>query len=240
MSDTHHFKETVNGGILGINAGNRTGSGVWVFQLSDFPIFQRFNQCFEFARLNKITIEYWPKFNMQLNQNVAGTINQSISGTLITALDQIPFNVIVGTTGAAPNWVADGSDTSGTSSATPYESPSITPGYARGIQNSREKELYVKRTQTFDPAFYDYVVSGDGIGNISGAAAFERKIKKWVTTSYQTTTGTGLVTSGGNGPLYYGPIYCFDVNAGYPASATVELYDIKLKYSMSFRRLKGV
>jgi len=155
----HTFTETVNGGMLGISSATRLGTGVWVFQLTDFPIFQKFNTCFEFVRLNKITIEYWPKFNMQLNQGSVVADN-SMSGTFITAVDQVPFNIVVGTTTAAANWVDDSSSSSGTTDATPYESASITPGYVRGLEGSKECELYKKQTTSFYPAFYDFVVQG--------------------------------------------------------------------------------
>jgi len=246
ISDNHHFKETVNAGVLGIHntSGDVTGTGVWVMQLTDFPIFQRFNECFEFCRLNKCTIEFIPKFNMQLYQTpqVAASVpSTSITGTLITAIDQVPFNVVVGTTATAPNWTNDSSNTTGTTSAAPYASASVTPGYVRGLQGSREKELYKKHTLTFMPAFYDYLVTGGGFNTLSGVS-YERKVKKWVTT-HRLEPSTDSPVTNGVGPIYYGPVYAFDVNEFYATTGSpsfVALYDVRMRYSMSFKRLRGV
>lgn len=259
MADTHHFKETVNAGVLYINpstggpaGGNITtgvgafnGTGVYAMQLTDFPIFQRMTGIFEFARLNKCVIEFIPKFNFQSNSNslstTAAAFSSSTTGTFLTALDQVPFNIAIGTTATALNWVNDSSNSTGTTSATPYTSSSVTVGYVRGLQGSREKELYKKHTVSFYPAFYDYIVTGNGVNTINGVS-YERKIKKWVTTGIQGTGGESLITTG-VGPVYYGPVYAFDVN-GYPGGVTdninLPLFDVRMRYSMSFKRLKGV
>lgn len=246
MSDTHHFKERVNGGVLLNNPtvfGSNIGGGVWVMQLTDFPIFQKFNSCFEMVRLNSVTIEYLPKANMQLNYVglTAGgsptSNNISISGTLITAMDQVPYNVVIGTTATSTNWINDVSNTSGTTSAAPYSNGVITPGYVRGLQNAKERELYKKQSQTFNPAFYTPILGGDGQTTFT-PVAWQRNVKKWVSTNIQSTIGDQLVTSG-NGPLYYGPIFALDVN-GNDDSLPNQLFDIRLTYNMSFRRLKGV
>lgn len=260
MSDTHHFKETVNAGVLFINpltggpsgsitagVGAFNGTGVYAMQLTDFPIFQRFNGCFEFARLNKCTIEFIPKFNFQSNLNslssTAATFSSSTTGTFITAIDQVPIGIAIGTTATALNWVNDSSNSSGTSSAAPYTSTTVTTGYVRGLQGSREKELYKKHTLSFFPAFYDYIVTGAGPGIVNGAG-FQRMIKKWVCTNNLTGGGGGSTNVvSGNGPVYYGPVYALDVN-GYPGGVTdninLPLYDVRMRYSMSFKRLKGV
>lgn len=261
MADTHHFKETVNAGVLYINPltggpaggniftgiGAFAGTGVYAMQLSDFPIFQRFNGCFEFARLNRCTIEFIPKYNMQLSSNslssTASTFSASTSGTFITAVDQVPFIVVPGTTSVALNWVNDSSNSSGTTSATPYTSTTVTPGYVRGLQGSREKELYKKHTLNFYPAFYDYLMTGiSNSGSITANASYQRKIKAWVSTQTLLTTGTAPVATN-TGPLYFGPVYALDVN-GYPGGVSdninIPLFDVRLKYSMSFKRLRGV
>lgn len=244
MSDTHHFKETVNGGMLGLSGANNTGTGVWVMQLTDFPVFQNFRTAFEFVRLNSCTIEYIPKFNMQLVQmpttNTGAIGSISITGTLVTAIDQVPFNVIIGTTAPSSNWTNDSSNTTGTTVPTPYSSSTMTVGYVRGLQNSSEKEFYMKRRQRFMPTFFTPVLGGDGTGTFT-PVAWQRNVKKWVTTTIQTTGGAGEVING-NGPVYYGPVYAFDANYVAPATGgnVTEMYDIRLHYSMSFRRVKGV
>lgn len=259
MSDTHHFKETVNGGVLYINpltggpAGNIitgvgafNGTGVYVMQLSDFPIFQRFNNCFEFVRLNKCTIEFIPKFNFQSNMNslssTAATFSSSTTGTFLTAIDQVPINVLITSTATALNWVNDSSNTSGTTAATPYTSSTVTTGYIRGLQGCREKELYKKHTISFYPAFYD-VILGSGGTAATNAIAYERKIKKFVNINLLQGAGSSAQVANTTGPLYYGPMYGFDVN-GYPGGVNdninIPLFDVRLRYSMSFKRLRGV
>lgn len=239
MSDTHHFKETVNGGVISNISANATVTGVWAMQLTDFPIFQQFKNCFEFVRLNACVIEYLPKYNMQLNltSNATGNPEQiSTTGTYVTAIDQVPFSVVIGSTSTMVGWSNDASNTSGTTSPAPYTSSSISVGYVRGIQNSREKELYKKTVQKFMPAFYTPVLGGDGPSTFT-SVAWQRNVKKWVTTTIGQTGGNLGVTSG-NGPLYYGPVLALDINE--PTEATLPLFDVRLKYSMSFKRLKGV
>jgi len=241
LSDTHHFKETVNGGVLGISSTTALGGGVFIMQLTDFPIFQKFSTCFEFARLNKCTIHFIPKFNMQLNQLTFSTgveATVSINGTIITAVDQVPYDVVIGSSTVAATWSNDSSNTTGTSSPTAYTSNIITPGYIRGLQGSKEMEIYKKRSISFMPCFFDYIMDGQGLGDTDNPA-FERKVKKWVATKY-VGAGSGTVdVTPGHGPVYYGPVYCFDVNAP-PSSGSQALYDIRFTYSMSFKRVTGV
>lgn len=248
MSDTHHFKETVNAGVLGVNLSTPAsliGTGVYTLQLTDLPIFQRFQSCFEFARLNKCTIEFIPKYNMQLNQQplagVSATAVSSVSGTFITAIDQIPIDITIGTSSPAINWLNDVSNSTGTTSATPYSSTVITPGYIRGLQGSKEKELYKAHRVTFTPAFYTPVLAGVAGGTFS-TGAYTRQLKKWVTTQLLLAGSTDIpVGPTGNGPIYYGPVYAFDVNnAPSTDNISISMFDVRMKYSMSFKRLRGV
>lgn len=210
-------------------------------QLTDFPIFQKFSTCFEFARLNKCTIDFIPKFNMQLNSLTTSTgvgATVSITGTLITAVDQVPYDVVIGSSTVAATWSNDSSNTTGTSSATAYNSNIITPGYIRGLQGSKEQELYKKRSITFSPCFFDYILDGQGGSDVSNPA-FERKVASWVTTKFVGSAGGTVDVTVGHGPIYFGPVYCFDVNAP-PASGSQALFDVRFRYSMSFKRLSGV
>lgn len=259
QSNAHHFKETINGGVLFINpstgsasataAGAFLGTGVYVMQLSDFPIFQRMNGIFEFCRLNKCTIEFIPKYNMQSNANLftAGTAAQfssSTTGTFVTALDQIPVvGITLGTSATAPNWVNDSSNSSGTTVATPLQCNSVTVGYVRGIEGSKEKELYKKHRIAFNPAFYSQVLSNGTSAAQASTVCYQRQIKKWVTTGALEPGGSESRVVNNTGPYYYGPIYALDINA-YAGSTSdninIPLYDIRLTYSMSFKRLRGV
>lgn len=253
MSDTHHFKETVNGGVLFINpstgsasataAGAFLGTGTYAMQLTDFPIFQRMTGIFEFVRLNKCTVEFIPKYNFQSNSNLftAGTAAQfssSTTGTFLTALDQVPINITIGTSNTAPNWVNDSSNSSGTTAATPYQCTTVTTGYVRGLQGCKEKELYKKHKISFYPAFYNSLIDGGG-----SSVAQHRNIKQWVITNYQNVGSGDDPIATGTGPVYYGPIYALDINA-YAGSSSdninIPLYDVRFTYSMSFKRLRGV
>lgn len=262
-SDIYHYKETINGGTLVVGSGynqTTTAGGVWIMRLSDFPIFQRFVDCYEFARLNKCTIDYIPKSNMQTNLSVAAGASapvQSLTGTLITAIDQIPLfvgpNQGGGTISTAITWENDGSNDANISSPGPAACSQTTCSYVRGLQNSRERELYKRQRISFYPAFYTPVLdsaiaqnaeSGSVFPlNYSSTGCFERNIKKWVNiNSFQTSNGGGTSTNivASPGPLYYGPIYALDLN-GIPAMtpSNFELFDVRFTYSISFKRLKG-
>lgn len=228
-------------------------------RLSDFPIFQRFVNCYEFARLNKVTIQYIPKANMQLNLNTSSATQTSVTGTLITAIDQVPLVAFyAGATAivAAPTWITDADADANVTVPFAASCAAVTPTYVRGLESSRECEFYKRQVLSFYPAFYDYVLDNPivntttGAGNTgtfgnlaSNSGCFERKIKKWVniTTLTQTASSSGTGSSVANaGPVYYGPVYALDINQQ-PVSSNpaFPLFDVRMTYSMSFKRLKG-
>lgn len=258
MKDVHHFKQTINGGefILPIAANATTSTGGCIIRLTDLPFFQQMGPNFEFARLNKCTIEFWPKANMQLNQfTAAGALSTfSPSGTLVTANDQVPFYSSTTTNAsfvASPIWANDTSNDTGVTSAS-WVQVGMTTDYIRGLQGSREKELYKKHTISFYPAFYDYVMTGAGTGDITNVenglpaasnvfetnGCVERKIKKWV--SINNINSSGNSHSVNVGPLYFGPVAAIDCNVDGTGASAIPLYDIRLKYSISFKRVRGV
>lgn len=213
-------------------------------QLTDFPIFQRFQQTFEFVRLNRVTIEFIPKYNQQMNQSnqVVGQYNTSVTGTLITAIDQVPIEIAIGTTAPSLNWANDGSNSTGTSAATAYSTTVTTPGYLRGLQGSKERELNKKHTWSFSPAFYTPILTGQSAGQLS-VSSYQRNVKKWMTTKVFIANTSELDVTVTNGPLFYGPMFCFDVNGfplGITSPSTLALFDVRMKYHMSFKRLRGV
>jgi len=260
MKDVHHFKQTISGGefILPIASDNITSTGGCIIRLTDLPFYQRMAPNFEFARLNKCTIEFWPKANMQLNQfTAAGALSTfSPSGTLITAVDQVPFYSSTLSSGMAfvqsVIWAGDASDDSGITSAS-WVRVGMSTDYIRGLQGSREKELYKKHTISFYPAFYDYVMTGEGAGPITGVSnllpnttdvnwgtngCVERKIKKWVSiNNLDSRANTATVNTG---PLYFGPVAAIDCNVDGTGASAIPLYDVRLKYSISFKRVRGV
>lgn len=258
IKDIYHYTETINGGTIIINSTNynqtTAAGGVWILRLSDFPIFQRFVNCYEFARLNKCSIEFIPKANMQLNQGNGTTFTNSITGTLITAIDQIPIfsaaGFASGVLATAPTWENDGSNDTNITSPAPALCGQMTPSYVRGLQGSHERELYKRQLRSFYPAFYTPVLdlattnTGQTIGSqVSSTGCFERNVKKWVNiNSIQTAVpaGTSTLIVPNNGPLYYGPVYALDVNSTQTGEQTItQLFDVRLRYSMSFKRLKG-
>lgn len=254
IKDIHHFRETIDAGKLlwpASTANTTEPGGVWLMRLSDFPIYQRFVNCFEFARLNKVTIEYLPKYNLSsAPSGVTGSI-KPITGTLILAEDQIPLVAsYAGATviTAAPTWATDGDSDANVTVPFAARCDAITATYVRGIENSKEKELYSKRKQSFYPCFYNYLLDNPIVNtttqtfgsNASTTGCFERNIKKWVNI---VTLAQGAATAGSDvivpnaGPVYYGPVYAFDVNE--TPTMALDLFDVRMTYSMSFKRLKA-
>lgn len=257
-SDLYHYKETIDGGQIVLPAGGngRNPGGVWIMRLSDFPIYQRFINCYEFARLNKVTLHYIPRFNMQVNQGTALSTGQggtqSFGGTLVTAIDQIPLLTSyagASATVASAVWEGGINDTGVTSPFLAEGGTVITPDYVRGLENSHEKEFYTKQTQTFTPAFYTTLVDTSVINTTSQTAGstasssgcYQRNIKKWVNINsiVQTSAGSEAVVSN-VGPVYYGPVMALDLRDDeISQTLAVPLFDVRMTYSMSFKRLKG-
>lgn len=254
-SDVHHFKETVNCGTIACLPSSGTSqtnsTGAFIFRLTDLPAYQTLGQNFEFARVNKFRMEFWPKANMQLIQAAASGSAEttfSPSGTFITAVDQVPIYgpAIGGVFVQAATWSNDASNSSGVTSGSAVQT-AITTNYIRGIEGSRETELYKKHVISFYPAFYDYVMTGTGTGAISNVSntigtfgsngCAERKIKKWISISNINSQATPSIATN-VGPLYFGPVYAIDNNVA--TTNTIPLYDVRLTYSVSFKRLKGV
>jgi len=221
-------------------------------RFTDVPIFQNIGSGFEFARMNRWRLVVQPKQNMQLLQySGSALVGQSPTGTLVLAVDQIPIYTSANSGSdftVAPTWSNDSSNDTGVTSSS-FVSCGMTTSYIRGIPGAREKELYKKQSISFYPAFYDYIMSGFGTGAISAVTnplggytgstfsnngCVERKIKKWITINNLTAS-----TAAQNvGPLYFGPVYALDVNEPPPVGAP-SLFDMRLYYSVSFKRPKG-
>lgn len=252
LKDIHTFKETINAGQLIIPAGSTTinAGAVWRMSLTNFPAWQTLGSSFEFARLNKCTISYWPKSNMQTNLPYlpsSGVDHQgvSVSGTLITAIDGIPLPGATGNNPVQwPYYTNDSSNDSGVTFPAPFYmsgTPFPTCSYVRGIQNSKETELYKKQSRSFQPVFYDLIYDteyANTVGTTSGQC-FNAIFKKWINTRSINTSSGAIQTN--IGPTYYGPMIALDVNQGsYQASTEIlPLYDVRMTYSISFKRLKG-
>lgn len=199
---------------------------------------------------------------MQLNLLTSGSgavASGSITGTLITAIDQVPVYSAASsgsTFFTALTWGND-NDEAGSATYASFVRTPLTPNYVRGLQGAKEKELYKKHVRSFYPAFYDTILTPAGntfpghsdITTIgaplpTGTATavvtngcVERRIKRWVSID-NITSGSTSAQGGNAGPLYYGPIYALDVNV--PGTTDgVPMFDVRLKYSISFKRFKG-
>jgi len=245
ISDIHTFKGIINAGILqGIPSSTSTHlGGQYIFHLADFPIIGsgvNLGEAFDFVRLNKCRMEFMPRYNMSTAPNTAAGGTQGQSVTFLTGLDELPLVFATGTFTHAPTWVSQNDEDAGVTEATAYDHPSITPDYLRGMQNSKEKEIYKKHSVTFTPVFYDYMVAATSGNQTSSptqtGGVFERRVKKWINLNYMSQVAGTEVAS--PGPDFYGPMYTFSNNIA--GTSITQYYDVKLHYSVSFRRLRGI
>jgi len=251
----HTFSGEISAGQLVIPSGVTTlyQSAVWVIRLPNIPIFATMGMNFEFARLNKWSVSYLPKSNMQTNlpflpSSGVNTQGTSITGTLITAIDQVPLVGTNATASAATCWVTDATETNVTL-AVPYTFTSAIgqPGldYVRGIERCRETELYTKVKTSFYPTFYSEVIDAQTSTTQGGntGLCFERRIKKWINCTALSSPTGGVAGSPviNAGPWFYGPVFALCVNqpAYMGASETFPLFDVRMKYSISFKRIRG-
>jgi len=237
LGDIHTFKGIINAGTLStIVAGTSTHlGGIYIFKHSDFPIIGDANTglgaSFDFVRLNRCRMEFLPRYNIQ--SVASATVGPNC--TFLTALDEIP----VGASGSpgivSPSWTSQADEDTGVTEATAFDHVRITPDYLRGIQSVKETETYKKHVVHFMPKFYNNIQSGAAA---SGALVnLQQNQKKWINLNFfdQATSTENFNV----GPDYYGPMFCFSNNAANSGEVGVQ-YDVKLHYSVSFRRLKGI
>jgi len=255
--DTHHFKGIVNAGIISLvvetMAATESNSGVYVFRLDDLPIFERFQASFEFVRINKCRLEFMPRYNMTnlpLATQEPGSNNVTWP-TFITGMDEVPLVGGVTTSDLVPaaTWSSQGGDDMAITEMEAYQCVgTITPSYVRGLQSSKETEIYKKHSVTFTPHFFDYCLTNQPVSTSSTSVAqpnlgtFERKTRKWVNTTFiKQLTASTSAEEVSVGPDFYGPVYSFSnpPALSQDTSATQQLYDVKMHYSVSFRRVKG-
>lgn len=225
LGDIHSFKGIINAGVLSdITAGTSTHlGGQYVIRLTDLPIYTNFNDCFDFVRLNRCRMEFMPRLN------TTNTVDQ-VPTTFITGVDEVPI-VNGGALVPAPTWGAQGGDDAGTTESEAYDHVRITPDYIRGMPNCKETEIYKKHVHSFIPTFYNPLIAGQANpATTTGIYAANRK--KWINLNYLQSGGGEIPVVG---PDFYGPMYAFTNNS----AAAIQLYDVKLHYSISFRRPKG-
>jgi len=234
FTDIHTFKGIINAGFLSsiVSGTSLHTGGQYILKLSNLPIVAgSLGNAFDFVRFNKCRLEFLPKVNMTQTSS-------EIPGTFLTGLDEIPLTFNTGTFTTAPTWGSSGGEDAGVTEATAYDHPNITPDYIRGQQGSKESECYKKHVVHFTPVFYNYIVAAVSANQTSSptqtGGVFQRNLKKWVNLNYLSQiSGTDVQSPG---PDFYGPMYCFSQNS----TTSAPLYDVKLHYSVSFRRLKGV
>lgn len=182
---------------------------------------------FDFVRINKCWMEFQPRANMSQI-----TTEQNV--TFLTGMDEIPLVTSTSPGTTAPTWGAQGGDDATVTEANAFDSARITADYLRGMKTCKETQCYKKHVVSFYPAFYNLL--DDTVSTTAASHVVERNIKKWVNLNWiNQSTGTDVQSLG---PDFYGPMYCFSSNNN--VGAAQPYYDVKLHYSVSFRRLRGV
>lgn len=223
----HTFNGTINGGILSVPAASTaitTWGGVYTLDMSVLPIFASLSDAFEFGRLNSLRFELLPRNNVT-------TIATNSGSTIVVGVDEIPMTTSSGT---ASTWGAATSEDSGVTEARAQYMVNITPDYVRGLEGSVECELYQKIVKKFVPAWYvQQSQAPNNFNSSSGlAATYEPKKRCWFAINLTTSTA-GATAS----PVYWGLMYAFCATA---ASVQTPAYDVRIHYSVSFKRIRGV
>lgn len=271
MSDVHHYKGTINAGIvrwIATNGGtgvisNASNAGVYILRLTDIPNYPELSNLYEFIRVNRCRLEFMPRYNMT---NLPGPVlggtgstftegTQSATAgiaarlpTFITGLDEVPLVNAVANTDVQPSasWITQGGDSSAVNEMTAYQATGVIGAdYIRGLKGSKETEVYKKHTVTFVPSFFDYTMTSQVTGGSNqptpGQGTFEKKGKRWLNCTFISQSGGTASSVESLGPDFYGPVYSFSNPPATSTTATniVEMYDVKLHYSISMRRYKG-
>lgn len=272
MSDVHHFKGTINAGIvrwIATNGGtgvisNASNAGVYIMRLTDIPNYPELSNLYEFIRINRCRLEFMPRYNMTNLPGpvitggtaiTSGTASNTVGTpirfpTFLTGLDEVPLVNAVANTDVVPSasWISQGGEASGVNEMTAYEATGVIgPDYIRGLRNSKETEIYKKHSVSFVPSFFDYTMTSQVTAGSNqptpGQGTFEKKGKRWLNCTYISQSGGTAGSIESLGPDFYGPVYSFSVapiTSGTIASPViVELYDVKLHYSISTKRYKG-
>lgn len=223
----HTFNGTINGGILSVPASSTaitTWGGVYTLDMSVLPIYASLSDAFEFGRLNSLRFELLPRNNVT-------TIATNSGSTIVVGIDEIPMTT---STGTASTWAAATSEDGGVTEARAQTSVTITPDYVRGLESSTECELYQKIVKKMVPAWY--VVASQVPSSFNSASSlaqtYEPKKRCWFPINL-TSSSAGTTSS----PVYWGLMYAFCATA---ASAQTPAYDVRIHYSVSFKRIRGV
>jgi len=226
----HTFNGTINGGTLNLpvtGAMINTWGGIYTLDCSTIPIYITMIQCFEFARLNSLKFSLLPRANM----SQASTASTSVVTTLVCGVDEIPMST---TSGTASTWSASTSEDSGITEARAQACALISPDYVRGLEGSVEVETYKKITKNVVPAWY-VVASQVPTTFSSGAGAgatYEARKKHWFPTNLFSSSADAQAS-----PVFWGLMYAF--GGTNTSGSTIPAYDVKIHYSISFKRIHG-
>lgn len=252
MDKIYTYPGVLNAGILQlpwIMGGPPTQyGGQFIFRHTDLPIFNAFASNYEFVRVNSFVMEFSPRYNQTTNPGTTGgsTLTPSLQDynlqTFITALDEVP---IQGSSGAyitaTQTWLSQADEDAGVTEMFPAANPNITPDYMRGLATSQETELYKRHVIRFTPSFFVQAqeFSTASMDGNDFAQGYELRRKRWLPTNlYNQATSTKEILSG---PTYHGPLYSFtSLSESTVPTVATHVYDIKVRYSVSFKRLRGV
>lgn len=221
----HTFNGVINGGTL-LQPANSTAintwGGVYTLDMSTLPIYVTMVECFEFARLNSLKFILMPK-------NSQSQSNAFLDGTIVVGVDEVPMS---NTSGTASTWAAQNSEDSGVTEARAQASVFITPDYVRGLEGSLEVEMYKKVTKNIVPAWY--VVNSQVPTNFNGSSGvgvtFEPKKRTWFPCTINTSSASSTAS-----PVFWGLMYAFTKTI----ASTSPMYDVRIHYSVSFKRIHG-
>lgn len=205
-----------------------TWGGIYTMDMSALPMYITMVQCFEFARLNSLKFTLLPRFNV--NTPVSITSGQN-SGTIVVGVDEIPMST---TAGKASTWGATNSEDSGVTEAAAQSCSLITPDYVRGLEGSYECETHSKIVKNIVPAWYVVATQVPTTFNSSSpaGATYEARKKKWFPTNLFSSSADAV-----SSPVFWGLMYAFTSTSG--SSTVYPAYDVKIHYSMSFKRIHG-
>lgn len=241
----------MNCGILQLpwvtgGAASTQYSGQFIFKLNDLPVYVSEQLSYEFVRVNKFVMHFMPRYNMATLPTSAdgntGALQQYFGQTFITAMDEVPLlGATSGLITASQTWVSQSDEDAGVNEMEAYRNETITPDYIRGIKGSKETELYKAHKIMFTPVYYIAAVDFTNTGTEAQVVEYEQRKRRWLPTNItaQSTGGGGDTPTLLAGPTFHGPIYSFTQLASASPTNPTQVYDVKVDYSVSFKRYKG-
>jgi len=228
----HTFKGILNGGTLVQPASGSavtTWGGIYTVDMTNIPVYLSLGSSFEFARLNSLRFELLPRSNVNQTSNAATT---QTSGTIVVGVDEIPMS---STSGNASTWTTATSEDSGVTEAHAQACVFATPDYIRAMEGCREVEIYKKIVKSLIPATYvATTLTGNSFNQGAlGTLSWLPMKRKWFNTQVFSSSAQAQAS-----PLFFGLMYAFsNANTG---GSQIPIYDVRVHYSMSFKRVRGI